>query len=155
MIILFSTSRGFRYFCDNSHLFQKISEDYRRYPKMSKENRRFLRRNPKIFKEQIRIDKYAKRVRFFFQEKPSKDYTVFSLLNWPILQQTLKIMDKWHQTTFRPSCPTNLLQSCTNLRVIVWWIAVIVIIQNPSASIAFLMTTLKIIIIFIFFFIII
>ena len=73
MIILFRISRGFRSFCDNSHLFQKISEDYRRYPKMSKENRRFLRRKPKIFKEQIRIDKYAKRIRFFFHEKPSKD----------------------------------------------------------------------------------
>ena len=61
-------------------------------------------------------------------------------------------MGKWHQTPFRPSCSvnTNLLQSCTNLRVIVWWIAIIVIIQNPSAPIAFLMTTLKIIT-FIFF----
>ena len=72
MIILFSISRGFRSFCDNSHLFQKISEDYRRYPKTSKENRRFLRRNPKIFKEQIRIDKYAKRLRFFFKKNPPK-----------------------------------------------------------------------------------
>ena len=44
-----------------SHLFQKISENYRIYPKMSNENRRFSRRNPKIFKEQIRIDN-AKRL---------------------------------------------------------------------------------------------
>ena len=78
MIILFSTSRGFRSFCDNSHLFQKISEDYRRYPKMSKENRRFLRRNPKIFKEQIRIDKYAKRLRFFSRKTLQRLNSIFS-----------------------------------------------------------------------------
>ena len=56
-IILFGISRSFRPFATYSHLFQKISENYRIYPKMSKENRRFSRRNPKIFKEQIRIDK--------------------------------------------------------------------------------------------------
>ena len=52
-IILFSISRSFRPFFDNSLLFLKIfnskitkdPEDYQRCPKMSKGNRRFPRRN--------------------------------------------------------------------------------------------------------------
>ena len=71
-------SRSFRLFCDNSRLFQKISEDYRRppkttkevrrLPKISKNNRRFPRRNPKIFQKQIRFDN-GKRLWFFFFTK--------------------------------------------------------------------------------------
>ena len=45
---MFSISRSFRPFCDNSPLFQKISEDYRRAPKTTKEIAEDILRQPKI-----------------------------------------------------------------------------------------------------------
>jgi len=65
----------------------KTSEDVRRLSKMSKGNRRFPRRNPEIFQEQIELTMLKDcffRVRvcvcvfFFFYQKPSKYLPVFS-----------------------------------------------------------------------------
>ena len=50
--------------------FPNANEDSRTPPKMCKDNRRFLRRNPTIFQEYIITDN-AKRLSFFY-EKPSK-----------------------------------------------------------------------------------